>query len=46
MIKNDIFLSDIPRILKDEVLEYNKANDIKPKRMFFQKRRTDGGKGE
>jgi hypothetical protein len=37
MIKSDIFLSDIPRILKDEVLAYNKANNIKPKG-FFRKR--------
>ncbi|MCL2127239.1 MAG: nucleotidyl transferase AbiEii/AbiGii toxin family protein [Treponema sp.] len=30
MLKHDIYLSDIPRILKNEVLNYNKKKQIKP----------------
>jgi hypothetical protein len=39
MIKNDIFLSDIPCILKDEILAYNNTNNIKPRGVFFHKHR-------
>jgi hypothetical protein len=47
MIKNDIFLSDIPRILKDEILEYNRANNINPKKLFsFKRTPRPGDKGE
>ena len=31
MIKHDIYLSDIPAIIKNEVLNYNKEKEIKPR---------------
>ena len=37
-IKHDIYLSDIPAILKKEVINYNKEKKIKPKSKFFIKK--------
>ena len=37
MLKNDIFISDIPKILKDELLSYNEKKNIQSKKTLFQK---------
>jgi len=34
MIKNDIFISDIPAIMKDELLKYNRKYGIGKKSFF------------
>jgi hypothetical protein len=40
MISNKIYVSDVPSIIKEEVVKYNKDNDIgKDRFSFFKKRR-------
>ena len=37
MIKNDLFISDIPKMLNEELLAYNKKNNIGKPDSFFKR---------